>query len=77
MVFNLLSSLVAWLMTSSMISAVVLALAPADPAPALVFSLDWRNVVGWCAATFFAVFVYRALARKDRAIARSRPSPEA
>jgi TRAP-type C4-dicarboxylate transport system permease small subunit len=66
MVFNVLSSALAWLMAASMVSAVALAMAPVDPAPALVFSMDWRNVPGWVGGSLFAVFVYLRLTKKDR-----------
>lgn len=69
MVFNVLSSVLAWLMAASMVSAVVLALAPVDPAPVVVFALDWRNVPGWAGGSLFAAFVYLRLARRDRTMA--------
>lgn len=70
MLFNVFSAALAWIMSASMTSAVVLALAPTDPAPALVFAASPHNVLGWIVGTMFSVFVYRALSRKDRAITR-------
>jgi hypothetical protein len=76
-IFNVIASLLAWFMASAMTSAVALAFSPAEQGTAVMFSTDWRSVLGWVCGALFAIFVYRTLARKDRAMARRQASASA